>query len=235
MPDIAAIWKRGIALRDAPDEFSPRALNGPVPTAKIEPTDDMELTGGLRMLADQQAWDEGRRRAAQQAATILARTGDAILAVGKLNHERCCYVIRMIITGKAVVTGYRNGATGSPQIVPSYLFENPAFIKWSQSAVSGNGLNYISVRITKLRRSKQFSKQKNKTAKRKIGRPSSEKYIESAIRELNNDPTFAGLLRKSQVQKVIDFVNDKYSKHFPSGKGLHESTVSRYLVKTFGR
>ncbi len=224
-------------MRDAPDEFSPRSLNGPVPAAKIEPTDELELTGGLKMLADQHSWDQNQRRKIKTGLASVAKAWEGIVEHSRTRDLRCAHISKLISTRKAVAVGFPGGAKNKPEIIPPYLFENSAFINWSQSAVSGNGLNYISVRITKLRRSEQFPGPESKlieNAKRKIGRPSSREYIEAAILELKTDATFVKSPRKSQVLKVIDFVTNRYSKRFPNGKGLRESTVSRYLVGILG-
>jgi hypothetical protein len=62
---------------------------------------------------------------------------NTFIAVGTLNYERSRYVANLVLTKKAVAIGIPNGAS-EPKIVPAFLFETDAFIKWSKNEVRGN-------------------------------------------------------------------------------------------------
>jgi hypothetical protein len=228
------LWERGVALNEAPDRFAPASLAAPVLEAR--PEDRGELTGGWKMVADQGGWDENRKRAAKDLLAATATLGDSLIAQGRLRDARCSHIVKMILAKKAVAVGFPNGAAGDPQIIPTYLFENRTYIKWGSSSIVGNNLNFVSVRIARLRRTEQLPEIQNEAKANtpaKVGRRPSTEIIE-IINELNMDPGFGKLPRKSQAQLVIKRTSEKYPKRFPHGKGLHVSTVCKYLHQELG-
>lgn len=187
------------------------------------------------MLADQNGWDEEKRLTFKEGLDRLGDSFDNFIAIGRFNSERCRHVANLILAKKAVAVGFPNGAT-EPQIIPTYLFENDSFIRWDKSEVNGNNLHFVSVKVTKIRRAKQLLETpvgtKAKTSLR-VGRRASSEIID-VIHKLNADPQFGKLLRKSQAELVIKYAREKMPERFPHGKGLHVSTVSRYLHQELG-
>jgi len=221
-------WERGVALAEAPNRFAPPSLATPVLAAR--PVDSGELAGGMKMLADQEEWNPKERQTIKEGLDGVRDIIENVMAVGSLNYERSRHVASLILAKKAVAVGFPNGAT-KPQIIPAYIFETHSFIKWGKSEVVGNGLHFVSVKVAKLRRSEQLPEipiRPKKNMPLKVGRrPSSE--ITDIIHELNMDPGFGKLPRKSQAELVIKKASEKYPKRFSHGKGLHFSTVCRYL------
>ena len=231
--NITAIWRRGIALQNAPDRFAPPSLAAPVTETLL--TENVELTGGWKMLADQSEWDEERRRAAGEVLSSISQITNSVISVGRLREMRCSYVAAMLMKGKAVATGFPTGATETPSLVPAYLFETPAFIKWGTSHVSGNGLDFISVRVTKMGRFERDLEIHNigKDNPAPVGRPASSQLFD-IIHQLNTDPGFIARSRKSQIELVTRKAIENYPERFAHSKGLHPSTISRYLKQTLG-
>ena len=221
-------WERGVALAEAPDQFAPASLAAPVPEAR--PAGGGDLSGGWKMLADQEGWPEEKRQTFKKGLDEARDLVENIKAVGSLNYERSRHVAGLILAKKAIAVGFPKGAT-EPQIIPAYLFENHSFIKWGKSEIAGNGLHFVSIKVAKLRRSQQLPEiavKPQPKAPSKVGRRTSSEIID-IINELNADASFGKLPRKSQAELVIKKAGAKFPKRFSHGKGLHFSTVSRYL------
>jgi hypothetical protein len=232
MPEATALWERGIALRDAPERYAPRFLAAPV--GRPQRSQD-ELSGGWKMLADQNGWDEEKRQAISKGIDQVGNLFESLTAIGRLNYERGRHVANLILTKKAVAIGFANG-TSEPQIIPAYLFDNDSSIKWAKSQVAGNGLHFVSVKVTKIRRSEPLPEipvRAKTKARSKLGRRASSEIID-IIRVLNAEAPFGRLSRKSQTDSVIRYASEKLPERFPQGKGLHPSTVSRYLHQELG-
>jgi hypothetical protein len=221
-------WERGLTLAEAPHRFAPASLAAPVP--RVRPADNGDLTGGWKKVADQGGWPQEKRQSIKEGLDGVRGFLENISAIGSLNYERSRHVAGLILAKKAVAVGFPNGAT-EPQIIPAYLFENHSFIEWGKSEVIGNGLHFVSVKVAKLRRSEQLPEILNKPKKiapKTVGRRASSE-IADIIHELNMDPNFGKASRKSQAELVIKNASAKFPKRFPHGKGLHFSTVCRYL------
>ncbi len=233
MPSAMEWWERGVALAEAPSQFVPASLaTAGVPA---QPGDSGELTGGWKILADQAAWPQEERQKFKKGLNAVRDVFENFKTVSALNYERSRRLADLILAKKAVAVGFPNG-TAEPQVIPAYLFENDSCIKWSKSEIEGNGLHFVSVRVAKLRRSEQLPEIPNapikKSPKKSGRRPSSE--ISAIIQELNLDPHFGKLSRKSQAELVIKKAAVKFPRRFAHGKGLHISTVSRYLLQVLG-
>jgi hypothetical protein len=229
-----AMWERGVALREAPDRFAPARLADKAFDAK--PKESSDLTGGWKMMADQAGWDADQRRTFKEGLSAASSLKEAYMSEAALRNERYSYLLSMLLARKAVAVGFPNGATGDPEIIPTYMFENPKYVNWSTSTVRGNNLNYVAIRVVRLDRSEKLPKRAaptdSKLAKTVGRRPSSE--LIDIINTLNNDPAFGKIPRKSQALLVIKNATEKHPKRFPHGKGLSLATVNRYLYQVLG-
>ncbi len=229
---LTTLWlERGVPLREAPEKFATARLSTPV--LPKPPDDSQELRGGLKMLADGGEWSDDQRQSLKSGVNAIQQVLASVSAIRIMNHERQQHVANLVLRGKVLAVGFPEQAS-KPQVIPAYLFETDTFIKWNKSQIDGNGHHFISVRIIKLRPSETLaltSPKEIEFPKLKIGRPSAAKLVE-IINTLNANPAFGTLSRKEQRERVIDYANINMREHFPNGKNLSPSTVSRYLVKT---
>jgi hypothetical protein len=218
VPTVMEWWEQGVPLAEAPDRFAPASLAAPLEAAQPQ---DRDLTGGMKMLADQEPRDANGRQPLREGLEGVLGLIENFAAVGSLNYRRGRHVASIILEKKAVAVGFPNGAA-EPQIIPAYLFENPPFIKWGKSEIIGNGFHFVSVKVAKLQRSEQLpeipNKQKKKTPS-KVGRRASSEVID-IIHELNKSPGFRQMRRKAQAELVIKEASEKFPERFPGGKGL---------------
>lgn len=232
-PHTDALWKRGIPLCEAPYRFAPARLAAPQPVPR-DPN-GTELPGGLKMLADQKGWDQGRRKAINDGLVqIQAAFGD-LRAVAAFNSKRQRHVVDLVLRSKAVAMGFRNGAK-EPEIIPAYLFETESFVKWNLNQIAGNGFDFISVKITKLRPSEKLPdepRKSNAQTKSKPGRPGFGEIV-GLIRGKKSDPQFRKLPRKAQAQLIEKLAREKIRHYFAHGKGISQPTLYRYLKQELG-
>jgi hypothetical protein len=156
----------------------------------------------MKMLADQEGWETHKRQAIKEGVDGVRHFFDSLSAAGALNYQRAHHVASLILAKKAIALGFPNGAT-QPQIISSYLFENDSFIKWGKSEIVGNGLQFVSVRVTKIRPSERIPEfPPSAKYMRKPGRPSKIALIDRAIESLARRNI---TIRNSASQK--DFAN----------------------------
>jgi len=234
MSDVNDLWNRGTPLADAPERFAPKSLARSV--AEPKPSSTGELEGAWKRLADQAGWDTERRQQVKRGEDAFDGLIDRIVAKGTLRNDCCNYVLRLLSKHKAIAVGYPSGATGEPEIIPVYLFENPKYIDWRLSSVAGNGLKFVSVRVVRLRHSEKLPENAipaKKQQSSKVGRKASSEVVE-IIRELNRDPDFEKKSGKQQAELVRENAITKYPKRYRSGRGLSQKTIYRYLHKELG-
>jgi hypothetical protein len=188
---------------------------------------------GVQMMIEQLG-RRGRDRQALSDSVDQVRAGWNELKFQSTVANDCAqYVREQLLKDKLMAFGYPPGATQAPSPVPKYLFENPDHIKWHRSSVSGNGLTFISVKIFRPNWLPDIMPaDTNPKIQKRAGRPPSTKLLD-IISELNStDPSFVGLPRKTQVEKVRQLAVTKFKSLFPGGKGADKKTISRYLTQS---
>lgn len=229
-PHADTLWRGGVPLSEAPDYFAPARLM--VPRPPLQQRGSRELTGGWKVLADQRGWDQEQRKTFKDNLDQSQAAFDNLQVTVALNCERQRYIASLILKDKAVATGFLEEAT-ELEIIPPYLFGTDEFIKWGKNQIVGNGFHFISVKVAKLRRSEELSKETLKSVSRSTpnrGRPGFE-GIADLIREKKSDPKFRKLPRKAQAQLIENAAREKFPRYFEHGKEISQATIYRYLKR----
>jgi hypothetical protein len=193
------------------------------------PTGKAAGTASWKGVVDMTDWPDASK---QQIKSTIDKTAAALSgwhARSQLYIHRCKYLTGLIARDKAVAIGYSKGAA-QPKIIPAYLFETSDFINWTKDEIKGNGLAFISVRVTKLRRSEQTSRKNQipRTSGPRAGRPAYAE-INSVIQGLKTDRAFIDAKPQEKIAQIERVLKKRYPNDYSKNWSLSRATGYRYL------
>ena len=217
------LWKRGLSLEEAWWRFGlpqqRQRYNSVQPAEVTKPVDKESLSalGGVEIY--------------KAATALISDAFRPILDQSRIANEMRSQLVELLRNGRLVGYGYHfpRQALDRPVRIPDDLFDI-AFVRWDKSELEGNGSKYFAVKIFRSSWLKELPVPVTRSAptKQKVGRQPSTEIIE-IIHDLSQNPNFEKMQRKAQAELVIEAAITKHPKRFSNRKGLHFSTVCRYL------
>jgi hypothetical protein len=157
----------------------------------------------------------------------------------KLKEDLC----KKVNKGHLLMIGYESPVKSSdfPVLIPLHVCV-PLNMDLNESSISGNGLNFLSVRIVRksiikkagiISAKKEIDLPKYKIEKKKIGRPSIRKYIIEAYNRLDKDGQINPKMSINSHYEPIRSVVKKLAPQFKDDKGMKDEAIRKVISPLF--